>query len=79
MSTFQNISEYIKVINKKSKEAFQIISRSNSKDRNLAILNNLNIIEKNKDQILRANEIDIKNAKLKNLSKALVDLSLIHI
>ena len=39
MSTFQNISEYIKVINKKSKEAFQIISRSNSKDRNLAIFN----------------------------------------
>ena len=78
MSTFQNISEYIKVINKKSKEAFQIISRSNSKDRNLAIFNTSNIIEINKDEILRANEIDIKNAKLKHLSKALVDRLLLN-
>jgi len=78
MSTFQNISEYIKVINKKSKEAFQIISRSNSKDRNLAIFNTSSIIEKNKDEILSANEIDIKNAKLKNLSKALVDRLLLN-
>ena len=43
MSNFQNIQEYIKVINKKSKEAFQIISRSDSKDRNLAIFNTSNI------------------------------------
>ena len=78
MSTFQNISEYIKVINKKSKEAFEIISRSNSNDRNLAIFNTSNIIEKNKDEILSANQIDIKNAKLKKLSKALVDRLLLN-
>ena len=34
-----NIFKYIKNINKKSKEAFNVISRSSSKDRNLAILN----------------------------------------
>ena len=34
-----NIFEYVKVINQKSKTAFDNISRSSSKDRNLAILN----------------------------------------
>ena len=60
-----NIFEYIKNINKKSKEAFNVVSRSNSKDRNLAILNTSKIIKKEQKKILKANEIDIINAKKK--------------
>ncbi|GIS10454.1 MAG: hypothetical protein CM15mP114_12360 [Alphaproteobacteria bacterium] len=60
-----NIFEYIKNINKKSKEAFNFISRSNSKDRNLAILNTSKIIKKEQEEILKANKIDIENAKRK--------------
>ena len=41
-----NIFEYVKVINQKSKNAFDNISRSSSKDRNLAILNTSLIIKK---------------------------------
>ena len=44
-----NIFEYIKNINKKSKEAFDVISRSSSKDRNLAILNTSKIIKKEQE------------------------------
>ena len=48
-----NIFEYIKNINKKSKEAFNVVSRSNSKDRNLAILNTSKIIKKEQEEILK--------------------------
>ena len=68
-----NIFEYIKNINKKSKEAFDVISRSSSKDRNLAILNTSKIIKKEQEEILKANEIDIINAKKKQLNNAFVD------
>ena len=68
-----NNYEYVKFINKQSKEAFQTISGSSSSDRNLAILNTSNIIRKNQDKILKANDIDIKNAKQKNLSAAFID------
>ena len=44
-----NIFEYIKNINKKSKEAFNVISRSSSKDRNLAILNTSKIIKQEQE------------------------------
>ena len=40
-----DIFEYIKVINQKSKNAFGNISRSSSKDRNLAIINTSLIIK----------------------------------
>ena len=62
-----NIFEYVKVINQKSKIAFDNISRSSSKDRNLAILNTSLIIKKKQDEILQANKIDLENAKQKNL------------
>ena len=68
-----NNFEYIKLINKQSKEAFQIISGSSSSDRNLAIINTSNIIKNNRSEILKANNIDIKNAKAKKLSKAFID------
>ncbi len=48
-----NIFKYIKNINKKSKEAFNVISRSSSKDRNLAILNTSKIIKKEQKEILK--------------------------
>ena len=68
-----NIFEYVKVINQKSKIAFDIISRSSSKDRNLAILNTSLIIKKKQDEILQANKIDLENAKQKKLTDAFVD------
>ena len=68
-----NIFEYIKNINKKSKEAFNFISKSSSKDRNLAILNTSKIIKKEQEEILKANKIDIENAKKKQLNNAFVD------
>ena len=68
-----NIFEYVKVINQKSKKAFDNISRSSSKDRNLAILNTSLIIKQKQKEILKANKIDIENAKQKNLTDAFVD------
>ena len=68
-----NIFEYVKVINQKSKNAFDKISRSSSKDRNLAILNTSLIIKQKQEEILQANKIDIGNAKQKNLTDAFVD------
>ncbi len=68
-----NNFEYVKLINKKSKEAFKIISGSSSLDRNLAISNASIIIKNNQEEILEANYIDIKNAKKKNLSDAFID------
>ena len=68
-----NIFEYIKNINKKSKEAFNVISRSSAKDRNLAILNTSKIIKQEQEEILKANKIDIENAKKKQLNTALID------
>ena len=68
-----NIFEYIKNINKKSKEAFDVISRSSSKDRNLAILNTSKFIKKEQAEILKANKIDIENAKKKQLNNAFID------
>ena len=47
-----NIFEYVKVINQKSKNAFDNISRSSSKDRNLAILNTSLIIKQKQKEIL---------------------------
>ena len=68
-----NIFEYVKVINQKSKNAFDKISRSSFKDRNLAILNTSLIIKQKQEEILQANKIDIENAKQKNLTDAFVD------
>ena len=48
-----NIFEYVKVINQKSKKAFDKISRSSSKDRNLAILNTSLIIKQKQEEIIR--------------------------
>ena len=67
------ILKYIKLINKRSKEAFKEISISNSKKRNLAILNTSKIIENNQSKILEANKIDIENAQLKKMSGAFLD------
>jgi len=67
------ILKYIKLINKRSKEAFKEISISNSKKRNLAILNTSKIIENNQSKILEANKIDIENAQLKKMSSAFLD------
>ena len=67
-----NIFEYIKNINKKSKEAFDVISRSSSKDRNLAILNTSKIIKKEQEKILKANKIEIENAKKSSLTMRLL-------
>ena len=72
MNTNKNF-EYVKFINKQSKEAFKIISGSSSSDRNLSIFNTSNIIKKNRLEILEANNIDIKNAKAKKLSDAFID------
>ena len=58
-----NIFEYIKNINKKSKEAFNVISRSSSKDRNLAILNTSKIIKKNKKRSLKQMKLILKMLK----------------
>ena len=74
----KNIFEYIKIINKKSKEAFNVISRSSAKNRNLAILNTSKIIKKEQEEILKANEIDIINAKKKQLNNAFVDRLLLN-
>ena len=68
-----NIFEYVKVINQKSKTAFDNISRSSSKDRNLAILNTSLFVKQKQEEILQANKIDIENAKQKNLTDAFVD------
>ena len=68
-----NIFEYVKFINQKSKKAFDNISRSSSKDRNLAILNTSLFIKQKQKEILQANKIDIENAKQKNLTDAFVD------
>ena len=65
--------EYVKIVNKQSQEAFKIISGSSSSDRNLAIFNTSSIIKNNQNEILKANDIDIKNAKAKNLSNAFID------
>ena len=59
--------EYVKIVNKQSQEAFKVISGSSSSDRNLAIFNTSSIIKNNQNEILKANDIDIKNAK--NLNK----------
>tara|TARA_B100001093_G_scaffold398268_1_gene385600 strand:- start:7946 stop:9208 length:1263 start_codon:yes stop_codon:yes gene_type:complete len=68
-----NSQEYIRKINQKSKKAFNTISISNTKKRNLAILNTSKFIENNKSAILDANKIDIENAKEKNVSDAFLD------
>ena len=73
MSTTENIFEYVNLINKRSKVAFKIIALSNSKDRNLAILNTSKIIKDNVNKILQANKIDINNAKTKNLNNSFID------
>ena len=68
-----DIFEYIKVIKQKSKNAFGNISRSSSKDRNLAIINTSLIIKQKQEEILQANKIDLENAKQKKLTNALID------
>jgi glutamate-5-semialdehyde dehydrogenase len=68
-----NSQEYIRKINKKSKKAFNTISISNAKKRNLAILNTSKLIESNKSEILDANKIDIENAKEKKVTDAFLD------
>jgi glutamate-5-semialdehyde dehydrogenase len=73
MNDHVNIYKDVSLINKKSKAAFKIISLSNSNDRNLAILNTAEIIKTNINNILAANEIDINNAKDKNLNNAFID------
>ena len=65
--------EYVKIVNKQSQEAFKVISGSSSSDRNLAIFNTSSIIKNNQNKILEANNVDIKNAKAKNLSNAFID------
>ena len=68
-----NSQEYIRKINHKSKKAFNIISISNTKKRNLAILNTSKFIESNKSAILDANKIDLENAKEKKVTDAFLD------
>ena len=73
MNNKLNIYEYISKINRKSRNAFKIMSISNVSDRNLAILNTANIIKENIHNILQANNLDIKNAKDKNLNESFLD------
>ena len=70
--------EYIRSINQKSKEAFKIISVSDAKKRNLAILKTAKFIEKNKLAILDANKIDLENAREKKVSDAFLDRLLLN-
>ena len=68
--TDQNIILNIGVLAKKSASLLKKIS---SERKNLALHNLKKNLKKNTDEILAANSIDIKNAKLNNLSEAMID------
>ena len=68
-----NNQEYIRRINQKSRKAFKVISVSDAKKRNLAILNTAKFIEKNKLAILDANKIDLDYATETEVSRATVE------
>ena len=68
--TNQNILLNIGVLAKKSASLLKKIS---SERKNLALHKLQDNLKKNTDEILAANSIDIKNAKLNNLSEAMID------
>ena len=68
--TDQNIILNIGVLAKKSASLLKKIS---SERKNLALHKLQDNLKKNTDEILAANSIDIKNAKLNNLSEAMID------
>lgn len=57
----------------KAKEASLAFSKSNSKDRNAALLEISNTLLSSSDAILAANQLDVDNAKKSGLSDALID------
>ncbi len=58
---------------KEAKEASRIIARATTDVKNRTILRMAEYLKKNREEIIKANKIDIKNAQKKGLTKALID------
>ncbi len=63
----------IEKISKKSKSAFEVISKSSIEKRNSAILNISKLLEERSRGILDANKSDLENTKKKNLTPSFID------
>ena len=63
-----DVNSYLSGYGKKAKKAVTSIANSSVKQRNDALIFLAQIIEENKNEIYRVNEIDVKNAKEKGLS-----------
>lgn len=68
-----DVNSYLSGYGKKAKKAVTSIANSSVKQRNDALIFLAQIIEENKNEIYRVNEIDVKNAKEKGLSSSMVD------
>lgn len=64
---------YIEGIGKKLKKAESELSIASTKDKNLALEEVAKSIDKNREEILQANELDLKEAKKEGMSEGLID------
>lgn len=55
------------------KEAEKILSIASTRDKNLALERVAEAIDRNREEILKANEVDLKNGRENNMSEALLD------
>ncbi|MDI1472453.1 MAG: glutamate-5-semialdehyde dehydrogenase [Thermodesulfovibrio sp.] len=63
------------ILNKamQAKDASRFIARASTDKKNKIILRMADYIKKKKDELIKANDVDVKNAEKKGLTKALID------
>ncbi|MFN4245164.1 MAG: glutamate-5-semialdehyde dehydrogenase [Brevinematia bacterium] len=69
----ENIKEYVLSIGRKSKDAFKIISKATTKQKNYALSLISKYLDENKDYIIEENKKDIEFTRSKGRQEALVD------
>ncbi|EGV37018.1 glutamate-5-semialdehyde dehydrogenase [Neisseria weaveri] len=69
----QNLSEYVRQTASSAKQAFYALAFASTQQKNSALIRTAELLKKHQNDILKANALDLENAKNKGLDEALLD------
>lgn len=73
MKDSKDISSYMELLGSEAKSASEVLSTSSSEKKNSALTRMAKILEKDKEVILKANNLDLSEAKSNAVQEALID------
>jgi len=73
MKDSKDISSYMELLGSEAKSASEVLSTMSSQQKNSALISMAKILEEDKEEILKANNEDLSDAKTSEIGEALTD------